>query len=33
MELRADRDPEGARKIFDPVLEVMMDAVHRYEGR
>ncbi len=32
MELLADRDPEAARKILDPVLERMMDAVHRYEG-
>src|SRR5713226_823587 len=32
MELLADRDPEDARKILDPVLEHMMDAVHRYEG-
>ncbi len=32
MELLADRDPEEGRKILDPVLERMMDAVHRYEG-
>ena len=32
MELVADRDPEDARKILDPVLEHMMEAVHRYEG-
>jgi class 3 adenylate cyclase/tetratricopeptide (TPR) repeat protein len=32
MELVADRDPEAARKILDPVLEHMMEAVHRYEG-
>jgi class 3 adenylate cyclase/tetratricopeptide (TPR) repeat protein len=32
MELLADRDPEEARKIVDPVLEHMMEAVHRYEG-
>src|SRR2546425_4447372 len=32
MELLADRDPEEAREILDPVLELMMDAVHRYEG-
>jgi class 3 adenylate cyclase/tetratricopeptide (TPR) repeat protein len=32
MELLADRDPEDARKILDPVLELMMEAVHRYEG-
>jgi class 3 adenylate cyclase len=32
MELLADRDPEEARKLLDPVLERMMQAVHRYEG-
>src|SRR5438128_12223255 len=32
MELLADRDPEEARRILDPVLERMMEAVHRYEG-
>jgi len=32
MELLADRDPEEARRILDPVLERMMDAVHHYEG-
>jgi class 3 adenylate cyclase len=32
MELLADRDPEEARRILDPVLEHMMQAVHRYEG-
>ena len=32
MELLADRDPEEARQLLDPVLERMMDAVHRYEG-
>ena len=32
MELLAGRDPEEARKILDPVLERMMEAVHRYEG-
>jgi class 3 adenylate cyclase len=26
------RDPEEARKILDPVIERMMEAVHRYEG-
>jgi class 3 adenylate cyclase/tetratricopeptide (TPR) repeat protein len=31
-ELLADRDPEEARKILDPVLERMMEAVHHYEG-
>src|SRR6266550_3405491 len=32
MELLADRDPEDARALLDPVLERMMEAVHRYEG-
>src|SRR5216117_3134940 len=32
MELLADRDPEEARKLLDPVLEQMMEAVHRFEG-
>jgi class 3 adenylate cyclase len=32
MELLADRDPEEDRKILDPVLERMMETVHRYEG-
>jgi class 3 adenylate cyclase len=32
MELLAARDPEEARKILDPVLERMMEKVHRYEG-
>jgi class 3 adenylate cyclase/tetratricopeptide (TPR) repeat protein len=32
MELLADRDPEEARKLLDPVIERMMEAVHRYEG-
>jgi class 3 adenylate cyclase/tetratricopeptide (TPR) repeat protein len=32
MELLADRDPEEARKLLDPVLQRMMEAVHRYEG-
>src|SRR5262249_8663837 len=32
MELLADRDPEHARKILDPVLERMMEAVHHFEG-
>jgi class 3 adenylate cyclase len=31
-ELLADRDPEEARKILDPVIERMMEAVHHYEG-
>jgi class 3 adenylate cyclase/tetratricopeptide (TPR) repeat protein len=32
MKLLADRDPEEARKLLDPILERMMEAVHRYEG-
>jgi class 3 adenylate cyclase len=32
MELLADRDPEEARAILDPVLERMMESVHHYEG-
>jgi class 3 adenylate cyclase/tetratricopeptide (TPR) repeat protein len=32
LELLADLDPEEARKLIDPVLERMMEAVHRYEG-
>jgi class 3 adenylate cyclase/tetratricopeptide (TPR) repeat protein len=28
----ADRDPEEAQQLMDPVLERMMAAVHRYEG-
>src|SRR6266566_3823154 len=32
MELLADRDPEEARMILDPVLEHMIEAVHRFEG-
>src|SRR5262249_24165671 len=32
MELLADRDPEEARELLDPVIERMMEAVHRYEG-
>ena len=31
MELLADRDPEEARRLLDPVLTLMMDAVHRYD--
>src|SRR5713226_6990514 len=31
-ELLADRDPEEARGLLDPVLERMMEAVHHYEG-
>jgi hypothetical protein len=32
LELLADRDPEEAQSILDPVLERMIAAVHRYEG-
>jgi hypothetical protein len=27
-----DLDPEAARQLIDPALQLMMDAVHRYEG-
>jgi class 3 adenylate cyclase/predicted ATPase len=27
-----DLDPEAARRLIDPALQLMMDAVHRYEG-
>jgi class 3 adenylate cyclase/tetratricopeptide (TPR) repeat protein len=32
LELLADRDPEEAQEVLDPVLERLMEAVHRYEG-
>src|SRR6266446_2181435 len=32
MELIAERDPEEARAILEPVLDRMMGAVHHYEG-
>jgi class 3 adenylate cyclase len=32
MELLADRDPEEARQLLDPVLERMIEAVNRYEA-
>src|SRR5438270_11746440 len=32
MEFYADRDPEATQKLLDPVLERMIEAVHRYEG-
>ena len=32
LELLADRDPEDARQLLDPVLERMMEAIHHYEG-
>jgi class 3 adenylate cyclase/tetratricopeptide (TPR) repeat protein len=31
-ELVADRDPDDARRLLDPILERMMEAVHLYEG-
>ncbi|HVB79450.1 MAG TPA: adenylate/guanylate cyclase domain-containing protein [Candidatus Binataceae bacterium] len=31
-ELMEDLDPEEARAIIDPALELMIDAVHRYDG-
>jgi class 3 adenylate cyclase/tetratricopeptide (TPR) repeat protein len=32
MDVFADRDPEAAQRLFDPVLERMIEAVHHYEG-
>src|SRR5262249_6190230 len=32
MELLADRDPEDAQKLLDPVLDLMIEAGHRYES-
>ena len=32
MDLIEDLDPEEARAIIDPAIQLMMDAVHRYEG-
>src|SRR5262249_59104188 len=32
MELLANRDPEEARRLLDPVLTCMVDAVHHYDG-
>src|SRR6185436_11275418 len=32
MQLIGDLDPEEIRTVLDPVLQLMMDAVHRYEG-
>jgi class 3 adenylate cyclase/tetratricopeptide (TPR) repeat protein len=32
MELLTNRDAEEARRLLDPVIEYMMEAVHRYEG-
>ncbi len=32
MGLIEDLDPEEARSLIDPAIQLMMDAVHRYEG-
>ena len=32
MSLIEDLDPEEAQQLIDPALQLMMDAVHRYEG-
>ena len=32
MELMRELDPEDARAIIDPVLQLMIAAVHRYDG-
>ena len=32
MELLEELDPEDARAIVDPALQLMMEAVHRYDG-
>ena len=32
LETIADLDPEQAREIIDPILEKMMESVHRFEG-
>ena len=32
MDLIEDLDPEEARRLVDPALKLMIDAVHRYEG-
>jgi len=32
MDLIEDLDPEEARRLLDPALKLMMDAVHRYDG-
>jgi hypothetical protein len=31
-ELMEDLDPEDARRVIDPALKLMSDAVHRYDG-
>src|SRR5581483_9604592 len=32
MELLEGRDPEDARRLLDPMLDLLMEAVHHYEG-
>jgi class 3 adenylate cyclase/tetratricopeptide (TPR) repeat protein len=32
LKIIADRDPEEAQKLLDPVLDHMLEAVHHYEG-
>jgi class 3 adenylate cyclase/DNA-binding winged helix-turn-helix (wHTH) protein/tetratricopeptide (TPR) repeat protein len=32
MESMGDRDPEESQRLIDPLLERMLEAVHRYEG-
>jgi class 3 adenylate cyclase/tetratricopeptide (TPR) repeat protein len=32
MELIAERDPEEAQRLLDPVIDHMLEAVHHYEG-
>src|SRR5215510_12296247 len=32
MDLIEDLDPEEARSLIDPAIQLMMEAVHRYEG-
>jgi class 3 adenylate cyclase/tetratricopeptide (TPR) repeat protein len=32
MDLMEDLDPEEARAVVDPALQIMIDAVHRYDG-
>jgi class 3 adenylate cyclase/tetratricopeptide (TPR) repeat protein len=31
-ELIQDRDPEEAQRLLDGIVQIMMDAIHRYEG-
>jgi len=32
LEMMVDRDPEEARRLLDPIVSAMMDAVHQHEG-